>query len=202
MSWEKVFILLCSSDGHIYSAADAARRRYRVRPSRCYASLGMTNFLPLNSNPPPFRHCDLNSKLLIFAHGTVNNTIYIDGEGEFNGRQLAELLISCGLKNIGLVSIKACRSGLGNLLTTFVHNFRNRARIGWAIGYKGDIISIPWSQKHIYMSPLDVCTRILNYKMPDSYRITIVEGNTRVVHPDSRRYSHFTGVNLIDFDDD
>ncbi|WP_340609534.1 hypothetical protein [Xenorhabdus bharatensis] len=198
MSWEKVFILLCSSDPSIYQAADAARRRYRVNLSRCYAYRGISNFLPLDSTPPPFRHCDLNSKLLIFAHGTPNDTIYIEEDSEYNGRQLADLLFSCGLKNIGLVSIKACRSGLGNFLPTFVRYFTKKAKIGWAIGYKGDIFTSR-NGKHIYSSRLDMWTRtLIHYKLPDSYRIRIIEGNTPVIHPDSRRYNNFTGVNLTD----
>ncbi|PHM36752.1 hypothetical protein Xmau_04115 [Xenorhabdus mauleonii] len=66
MKWEKVFFLLFNGiEDNIYFAANEARKRYRVPPARCYAYRGVEHFWPLHSTPPPFRNCDLDSKLLI-----------------------------------------------------------------------------------------------------------------------------------------
>ncbi|MEQ1961594.1 hypothetical protein ABLB69_00065 [Xenorhabdus khoisanae] len=203
MTWKKVFILLCSNHDAIRKAATASIQRYQVPPSRCFAFRKLPGFLLLDSDPPSFEDCDLNSKLLVFTHGTRYNTVYIEEDDEYNGRQFAKLLISCGLKNIGLVSIKACRSGWGNFLPTFVHYFSiNKAKIGWVLGYKGDIFTSE-NGMHCYTSRLDyhVHSRF-HFRIPDFCRVRIVEGNTPVIIPNKRRYNHFTSINLVDFDDD
>ncbi|MDX7985915.1 hypothetical protein FE392_01000 [Xenorhabdus sp. 12] len=213
MKWEKVFILLFNSiEDSIYFAANEARRRYRVPKSRCYAYRAIDNFWPLRSIPPPFMKCDLDSKLLIFAHGTradprtgetAGSYIGIDANRHIGGQALANLLYNHGLKEVGLISIKACHSANPEFITAFLNALtENKIKVGWILGYRG-AITHSTSGKHIYTSRIDAITHSwFNIKIPDKYRVRIVEGNTRVINPNSPRYNHFTGMNLADFDDE
>jgi hypothetical protein len=87
-------------------------------------------FLPLTATS--FLFCDKHDKLFIVAHATSLDV------GSNTAHQLADLLYQCSLREIGLITFKACRVGSGDFLEEFVKRAADRGTaIGWAKGYKG-----------------------------------------------------------------
>jgi hypothetical protein len=78
--------------------------------------------------------CNRTDKLFIFGHGDVKSV----GAAESAGL-MAWALKGWGLKEIGLVTFKACHVAEGNFLEDFVTKAAKQCGIciGWAKGYKG-----------------------------------------------------------------
>jgi hypothetical protein len=83
-------------------------------------------------SPTSFLRCNKRDKLLIFAHGSPSDV------AGHSARVLAALLATWGLKEIGLITFKACSVGKENFLEDFLkYAAQHGAAIGWAKGYMG-----------------------------------------------------------------
>ncbi|PHM65630.1 hypothetical protein Xsto_01779 [Xenorhabdus stockiae] len=202
MKWNKVFILLFPVNrpnrprDPLLPTSEVFKRKYRIPEAHSFATKTISGYQCL---PPPhsqfsqpadkpFAQCDLNSKLIVVAHGSDHgNRIYHEEFGGLDGASFARMLIDYGLTQVGLISMKACQAGKGEFLPTLVQTLiEEGVKIGWAIGYKSNI---NLQDDSITTSCWDVFTRPW-HKLPDSQRVRIQQGNAFVPIPNSNRFKY------------
>jgi hypothetical protein len=108
---------------------------------------------------------------------------------------LGRKLVNAGLKEVGLISFKACLAGKEEFLEILSKDIAVRGiDHGWLIGYR-DMALLPFSY---FGSPWHTCMRTHEdvylhynhgYKSSDQNRIRLVKGNIDVVLPGTRRFS-------------
>lgn len=170
--WDDVCILnLQPEDSTINHSARIWKRRYRVPDERCFAyeadKSGFVRTTPdcLNSSV-----CNIGTKLMIFAHG---NTASIH---RWRANALGELLYNdLGLRQAGLIALKACHVGRMNFLETLGEDLAERgAEVGWLIGYKSSSFTLITSEATSF---LDWTLHLVGMKLSDDKRIKVVKGN-------------------------
>jgi hypothetical protein len=90
----------------------------------------------------------MEDSLYIVAHGNTTSV------GPYTAEELATCLYDRGLRNVGLISIKACSVGQGK----FVTDFRQAAsaedlHFGWVKAYCGTAYTVPSKEKGKEGSP-------------------------------------------------
>ncbi|PHM30482.1 hypothetical protein [Xenorhabdus innexi] len=202
MKWGKVFMLSFPVNrpnrprDPIIPTSEIFKRRYQIPEAHTFATRAMPGYkcLPRPHSQPsrpaikPFSQCDLNSKLIIVAHGSDNgNSIYHEEFGRLDGASLARMLIDYGLTQIGLISMKVCQAGKGEFLSVLIKTLiEEGAQIGWAIGYRSNVSLM---NESITTSCWDLFTRPYR-KLPDSHRVRIQQGNAFVIIPNSERFKY------------
>jgi hypothetical protein len=189
MKWCKYFIVnLNSGDKAACQHTTAWKQRYLIPYHRCFG-LGMPSgadcipLYPLSSTS--FASVDRFSKLIIVSHA---NDCWINS---WTPLELAERLKAWGLKEVGLMSFKACFVGQGNYLDELGGCLSGLGiRFGWLIAYRGsvELIGYSFSDTHEVINAEDRFWRAFGWKMPDSIRIRLVRGNIPVVNPLSHRF--------------
>jgi hypothetical protein len=123
----------------IKNAARDYVNHYHIPLRRCFSNrrkdyhhvFDPEGFLPLQADC--LLNVKENDKLFIVAHANENVV------GGFNAGELANQLHTWGLRNVGLVTFKACNVGTREFLQDFVNAAATKAIvIGWAKGYRGE----------------------------------------------------------------
>lgn len=74
------------------------------------------------------------SKLLLLGHG--NEAAFAIGDKHYRPADLAQFLAYLGLKEVGLISFRACLIGSGNYLDLFRDELNKKnIKVGWLKGY-------------------------------------------------------------------
>lgn len=204
MKWSKVFILLFPAYSRrnprdpLLAVAQGLKERYDIPSLRRFTTHAIPGYCCLSpphshylqSETKPFAECDLNSKLIVIAHGRDHgDAIHHDTFGKIDGASFARMLIDYGLTQIGLISMKACEVGKGVFLPTLVKTLvEEGVKIGWAIGYKSPV-ELMEEKTAISTGCFDLLIRQC-FKLPDNFRIRILQGNAFVIIPDSERFRY------------
>jgi len=175
-------------DKVITASANAWKKRYQIKDNKCFS---MGRDLPgytITSKgclAPPV--CERFTKLMIFAHGNEDQVHDYDAGG------LATYLCQeLGFKKAGLIAVRSCEAGKGDLLDDLSAALgEQKAEVGWLIGYRlsastmgrflffgeaREIVSDidpPRCKLEIY----DMFWHMIGTKSSDAYRVKIVPGN-------------------------
>ncbi|MEL4073266.1 hypothetical protein WKW50_24345 [Ochrobactrum sp. GPK 3] len=195
MKWNKVFIILSDVDNeYLVEAADYYKRRYSVPNECCFANKSEKGYNELKCCILK-GSCDFDTKLIIVCNGTKDSKIAMDSF-YCNGYEFAHYLKRLGIRSVGLVAFKCSNSGSFGFLENFISACNGLyMNIGWAIGYIGDV-SLFFGYEIVnikgfweFGSIIDLTSRLCG-KLSDSKRIHLVEGNSCVIIPGSRRYGY------------
>lgn len=116
----------------------------------------------------------ISSKMIIVGHGAPNSC------ARYYPDRLAFFLRYLGVKNVGLISFKACHIGSAFFLENFAFECTKRGiQLGWCLGYKGTMYPF---RGHLIIGelPLDLLLRFAScdwLKLPDALRIKVVRGS-------------------------
>ncbi|MBS7697753.1 MULTISPECIES: hypothetical protein [unclassified Chelatococcus] len=199
MKWKKYFIININIDLITSIYARKLQVRYNIPPSRhffhgCgdfgkYPELAGAMFNASPLLPTSLAAVDRTSKLMIVSHGSEFGLCSMDMA------TLVSKLVNSGLKEVGLISFKACLTGKGRFLDILSKDIAMRGiDHGWLIGYR-ETAMLTFSY---FGSPWHTCINsdedidlhyYHGYKSADNDRIRLVKGNIDVVLPGTRRFS-------------
>ncbi|MBX3540839.1 MAG: hypothetical protein KF735_24575 [Chelatococcus sp.] len=200
MKWDKYFIInIQPRDTIIDIYAKKIQSRYNIPSNRSFydrrdsgdifAGFAGTTFNALPLSPTALTPVDRTSKLMIVSHGSEY------GLHSMDMATLARTLVNAGLKEVGLISFKACLTGKDQFLDILSKDIAMRGiDHGWLLGYR-EIALLPLSYSGSpWHTRLDTDEdRYLHdehgYKSADQNRIRLVKGNIDVVLPGTRRFS-------------
>lgn len=200
MKWNKYFIVNLQPENiltNIY--ARKLQVRYDILPIRSfydggsscgfYSEFAGKTFNASHLSPTSLAPVDRTSKLMIVSHGNEYGLRGMDAA------TLGRKLVNAGLKEVGLISFKACLVGKEGFLEILSKDIAMRGiDHGWLIGYR-DTTLLPCSY---FGSPWHTCIDTdedlflhytYGYKSSDQNRIRLVKGNIDVVLPGTRRFS-------------
>ena len=136
MAWDKNCVLaIGANDAGVRKLATAMAARYRVGKDSCFSYM-----FPFDGFPATSKNClktDAATKLMICGHGEKQGLISGQKEYDYEARHIADILIEMGIKQVGLISFKACNIGKKNFLDDLLANLQAHASVGYLIGYKG-----------------------------------------------------------------
>jgi hypothetical protein len=90
------------------------------------------NYRPLQQGC--LKDVDLKTQLIIWDHGNPS----VVSSNDFGPSELADRLAYWGLKQVGLLSVRACAVGAGEYLENLKDNLVSKGiGVGWLIGYRG-----------------------------------------------------------------
>jgi hypothetical protein len=204
--WTNVYIVVLQKDGHewvrrvpIYDSVSAYQAWYNVPKAKkfantageteTYTALGSESLSPIT----------LGDKLMIFAHGNEAKLGPFD-----SATDLCIQLRNWGLKEVGLITFKACLIGKGDFLEIFKLQC-DASKVGWLKGYCGSArTDYSWGAYLLPSSLLPVALSSKADQKPHEYveddsswslfnmsgnsRYKIVRGNTSVATHGSSRY--------------
>jgi hypothetical protein len=197
MKWRNVVVLCLDGDDESIRTLTANMfGRYYIDQDlddnevRCFGGTGQSK---------PQTGClrglsDLHTKVVICGHG---NEYMVD---TYYPRNLAAYLLQLGLSEVGLLSFKSCEVGKGAYLDELAGELHHLGvQVGWLVGYKDLAFNRGYSMAvGKFENNLRYYTRDMVTKLPDSWRVKVVRGNTAVTPPKgtSSRYPKLpaTGV--------
>lgn len=172
--WKDVFLLILDDrDVAVRSCISACKKRYEIPESHVIKitkySRGLVTGRELSG-------VSLHSKLIVISHGT-KNVLHTCFQGDINHFEFFELVLELGLKEVGVISFKACNIGKGNFLENFRAELCHELEIGYLLAYKGPAVTV-W--RHEGVGFIDTCIRLFScgvFKLPDHFRVKIIRGN-------------------------
>ncbi len=182
MKWDDIAIIaLDPRDPIVMRHARAWRERYSIPQDRCfvYSNEAFDGFRPAHGDSLSF--CGPSTKVIVVCHGQPEGLVL--GGGLIYAESMAGLLMSWGLRRVGLVSFKACLLGVATFLDDFVADLRRRhAQIGWTIGYK-HTVRLGLGRHEVAEGADERIRDATSWrgKQADQGRVKIVKGNIHTV---------------------
>ena len=146
MKWRTTWVLVfqaakdtASEKETIWSSAKQYALKYRVPPAQCFANEDGGGKMFTKLDKGSLKGLQGNDKLIIVAHGAVDHLTALKSFMSTTGAaRLCRELFSAGLREVGLISFKACYIGQQNFLEDLVAEFtKNGMLVGWLKGYMG-----------------------------------------------------------------
>jgi hypothetical protein len=87
-----------------------------------------------------FKSCDSRTKLMICGHGHKLGMASAGSDDyDYEARHIAGILQGTGMKQVGLISFKACDIGKKEFLENLLRALKGTVDVGYVIGYKGGV---------------------------------------------------------------
>jgi len=136
MPWGHIYLLnLAPNDKIISSSADDYIKHYMLVRNKCFRTSRAAS--------DKYRHIEEGDylgkvtavdKMMVVSHGSKEGKItYMDRE--IDGRTLAILFASWGIRNAGLITFKCCHLGKNSFLEDFRDACDNKINVGYLKGY-------------------------------------------------------------------
>ena len=180
VKWSNVIVLLLEEHDEkvLFLAQDYTDRYTKSDDIRCFSADG--EVFPALTRDCLRDICTLETKVLVFAHG---DQYTVDG---MDPTDLTAYLKKLGIHKVGLLAFKACEVGKGH----FLIDLRRRldmagVQVGWLIGYTGVAYQVA-GNTFLANGMVDLALRTAScgrWKMPDFWRVHVVQGNVRVTPP-------------------
>lgn len=112
------------------------------------------------------------TKLVIVAHGSTTEC------GDLTPVEMGRELSLMGLKNVGVIVLRACHTGREDYLDQLAADLAaRRVDVGYLEAYKDSAATLsPFGRTHEGVGTLDQIARFLTLKLPDSVRVKVVRG--------------------------
>lgn len=125
----------------IRESGTAYKKQHKLTKASCFTNRPSESdeFTLLGKNS--LSSVTMNDKLYICAHADTKEV------GPYKAEKLAEKLYDWGLREVKLVSFKACEVGKGDFLSRFVEACRGKIKVGWVKGYTGAAGTVTWKGK-------------------------------------------------------
>ncbi|MCB1921537.1 MAG: hypothetical protein KDJ28_16400 [Candidatus Competibacteraceae bacterium] len=146
MKWRTTWIVVfqaakdsASEKEIIWSSAKQYALKYHAPPAQCFANEDGGGKMFTKLDGTPLKGVQGSDKLIIVAHGAVDHLTALKGFMSSTGAvRLCRALFDAGLREVGLISFKACHIGQQNFLEDLIAEFtKNGILVGWLKGYMG-----------------------------------------------------------------
>lgn len=165
-----------------------------AKADRNHLNIPSANFFTMEGLPSDaLARLDLNSRLTLHGHGDTGAFLIKDGERaqHLSPQALARKLQSGGLKQVGVLKLKACNVGNGNYLKELVQEL---TKLDIQVGY----VSGPTGSYSDDRVPMKIGGRRFNFRLPiltattvsivipEKFGLKTIKGNTHVAFPGTR----------------
>lgn len=194
MKWNDAYIILLDAeDEMLLSFSNALKTRYGIPSAKSYANVACPGYTSCSHGF--LAHASLGSKIIVVSHANVDTVLaVVDGIcGGYLPHRFANFLAEkMKLVRCGLIAFKGCNIGTSQYLNNLSDALSdiNHVQHGWLIGYCSGVSPIG-ALAGVGIIDTLIRGNPLYPKMPDSWRVKVVQGNVTISPPSgsSKRYS-------------